>query len=200
MEWVFKLYLIFRKVPGNPHWMTFGNVKFHLLIGLPLCEAVQVILQDLVINGGFYIPIQSTIISKETNRWPNIFREIIYKNENKTDPWGTPDRTGTRSEAWSSNTTFWERSESHERIHLWVEPLIPQYSTIAYRVLPCQRPLRNPWWSHRSFSDHDLEHDLSCLPNHGRTGPAGFRKTSDFGNHADSQQECFQRLGACLCC
>ena len=24
----------------------------------------------------------------------------------KTDPWGTPDKTGTRSEAWPSNTTF----------------------------------------------------------------------------------------------
>ena len=28
----------------------------------------------------------------------------------------------------------------------------------------------------------------------------GFCKTSDFGNHADSQQECFQRRGACSCC
>ena len=24
----------------------------------------------------------------------------------KTDPWGTPDKTGTGSEAWPSNTTF----------------------------------------------------------------------------------------------
>ena len=29
------------------------------------------------------------------------------------------------------------------------------------------------------------------------TGPTGFRKTSDFGNHAYSQQEFFQRIGAC---
>ena len=48
--------------------MTFGNVEFHLQVSLPLCEAIQVILQDLAINGGFYIPIQNTIISKETNR------------------------------------------------------------------------------------------------------------------------------------
>ena len=26
------------------------------------------------------------------------------------------------------------------------------------------------------------------------TGSAGFRKTSNFENHADGQQECFQRL------
>ena len=61
--------------------MTFGNVKFHLPNGLPLCKAVQVILQDLAVNGGFYTPLQNTIISKEMNRLPNIFREIIYKIE-----------------------------------------------------------------------------------------------------------------------
>ena len=44
--------------------------------------------------------------------------------------------------------------------------------------------------------DPDPEHHPGCLPCHGRTGPVGFRKTSDFGNHADSQQECFQRLSA----
>ena len=38
--------------------MTFGNVEFHLPIGLPLCEAIQVILQYLAINGGFYIPVE----------------------------------------------------------------------------------------------------------------------------------------------
>ena len=36
----------------------------------------------------------------------------------KTDPWGTTDKTGTGSEAWPSNNTFRERSESHEVIHL----------------------------------------------------------------------------------
>ena len=54
--------------------MTFGNVEFHLPIGLPLCKAIQVILQDLAINGGFYIPIQNAIISEENgtigkDRW-----------------------------------------------------------------------------------------------------------------------------------
>ena len=43
-------------------------------------------------------------------------------------------------------------------------------------------------------------HDPDCSPNHGRIEPFGFRKTSDFGHHADSQQEYFQRLGACLYC
>ena len=33
-----------------------------------------------------------------------------------------------------------------------------------------------------------------------RIEPVGFRKTPDFGNHADSREECFQRLGACLYC
>ena len=39
----------------SPHRMTFGSIKFHLPIGLPLGKAVQVILQNLVIHGGFYI-------------------------------------------------------------------------------------------------------------------------------------------------
>ena len=90
--------------------MTFGNVKFHLPIGLTLYKAVHVILQDLAIHRGFYIPIQHTIISKKANRWPGIFGKIIDKDQKrtgpKTDPWGTPDRTGTGSEAWPSNTTF----------------------------------------------------------------------------------------------
>ena len=47
--------------------INFGDVEFHLPIGLSLCEAVQVISQDLEINGEFYIPIQNKIISKETN-------------------------------------------------------------------------------------------------------------------------------------
>ena len=45
----------------------------------------------------------------------------------KTDPWGTPDKTGTGSEAWPSKTTRWLRPESHELIHLWVDPRIPYF-------------------------------------------------------------------------
>ena len=37
--------MLVREVPGHPHGMTFGNIKFHLPIGLPLGKAVQVILR-----------------------------------------------------------------------------------------------------------------------------------------------------------
>ena len=30
------MYLIVREVPGHPHRVTFGDVEFHLPIGLPL--------------------------------------------------------------------------------------------------------------------------------------------------------------------
>ena len=63
--------------------MTFGNIKFHLPIGLLLGKAVQVILQNLAINGGFYIPIKHTIISKEANRCPDIIRKIDNEDEKK---------------------------------------------------------------------------------------------------------------------
>ena len=42
--------LLVREMSGHPHEMAFGNVKFHLPIGLPLGKAVQVILQNLAIN------------------------------------------------------------------------------------------------------------------------------------------------------
>ena len=48
--------------------MTLGNFKFHLPIGLLMCKTTQVILQDLAIHWGFYIPVQNTIVSKEANR------------------------------------------------------------------------------------------------------------------------------------
>ena len=37
--------MLVREVPGHPHGMTFGNIKFHLPIGLPLGKAVQAILK-----------------------------------------------------------------------------------------------------------------------------------------------------------
>ena len=54
--------MLVRQVPGHPHRMTFGNIKFHLLIGLLLGKAVQVILKKLAILGVFYIPIKHTIV------------------------------------------------------------------------------------------------------------------------------------------
>ena len=43
----------------------------------------------------------------------------------RTEPWGTPDKTGTGSDSSPSSTTCCERLESHELIHLCVDPLIP---------------------------------------------------------------------------
>ena len=53
----------------------------------------------------------------------------------KTDPWGTPDRTGTGSEAfmWSLLAVLVSEFQSNSLI-----------CTMASCVGPCQRPLRNP--------------------------------------------------------
>ena len=75
--------MLVREVPGHPHGMSFGNIKLHLPIGLPLGKAVQVILQNLAINREFNIPIQHIIISKEANRCPDIIRKIINEDEKK---------------------------------------------------------------------------------------------------------------------
>ena len=53
----------------------------------------------------------------------------------KTDPWGTPDNTGTGPEAWPSKTTCWVHPESHELIHLRVDPLITWQSNLCNSLL-----------------------------------------------------------------
>ena len=98
------MYLILWEVPGHPHGMTFGNVTFHLPIGLPLCKAVLVISCRIWQSmGGFYISVQDTIISiRRTDDLIFSGRSFIKMRNRtgpKTDPLGTPDRTGTRSEA-----------------------------------------------------------------------------------------------------
>ena len=57
MNFIIRNHVLFREVPGHPHGIAFGNIKFHLPIDLPLGKAVQVILQNLAINWGFNIPI-----------------------------------------------------------------------------------------------------------------------------------------------
>ena len=61
--------MLVREVPGHPHGMTFGNIEFHLPIGLLLGMAVQVILQSLAINGEF-----------------DIIRKIVNEDEKKERP------------------------------------------------------------------------------------------------------------------
>ena len=67
---------------------------------------------------------------------------------------------------------------------------------IASCVVPCQRPLRSPLWSNLSACVHDSQPHPGCWWYHAQTRS---RRTSDFGNHADSQQVCYLRLSACWC-
>ena len=53
---VIKVYLHAREEPSHPPRVTFCNIKLHLPFGLSLWEAVQVILQNLTINGRFNVP------------------------------------------------------------------------------------------------------------------------------------------------
>ena len=70
------MYLILWEVTGHPHGMTFGNVKFHLPIGLPLCVAVQVILQDLAINGDFIFLYKTQSLAKR--RTDDLVSRLIF--------------------------------------------------------------------------------------------------------------------------
>ena len=68
--------------------------------------------------------------------------------------------------------------------------------------------LSSIWYFHVYYIPMILHvHDIDTNSYHtifwwcrARTGPTGFCKTSDFGNHADSQQVCYLRLSICWCC
>ena len=70
---------------------------------------------------------------------------------------------------------------------------------IASCVVPYQRPLRNSLWSNLSACVHHSQRHPGCWWYRAQTGPTRSRRTSDFGNHADSQQVCYLRLSACWC-
>ena len=58
------------------------------------------------------------------------FIEIRHRIGPKTNPWGTPDNTGTGSETWPSETTCCVLPESHGLIHSWVDHLIAYYPNL----------------------------------------------------------------------
>ena len=70
---------------------------------------------------------------------------------------------------------------------------------IASCVVPCQRPMRNPLWSNLYAFVHNSQPHPGCWWYGAHTGPTESRRTSDFGNHADSQQVCYLRLSVCWC-
>ena len=103
MKGIIKENLFVMLMPSHSHGVTFGNIELHLPIGFPLPYASEVFLQDKTVLNQKYVPIQDTVVPEQANRRPDVVRQVIYKNKEpdhpKTDPWGTPDSTGTGSEA-----------------------------------------------------------------------------------------------------
>ena len=60
-------------------------------------------MQDKTVLNRMNVPIQYTVVREQANRRPDVIRQVIYKKRNriglKTEPWGTPNNTGTESEA-----------------------------------------------------------------------------------------------------
>ena len=73
-------------------------------------------------------------------------------------------------------------------------------SCVAGCVVPCQRPLRNPWWCNLFACVHASLHHSGYWWHRAWLSPIWSRETSNFGNHADSQQVCYLRLLPCWCC
>ena len=70
---------------------------------------------------------------------------------------------------------------------------------IASCVVPCQKPLRSPLWSNLSACVYNSQPHSGCWWYRAHTGTTWSGRTSDFRNHADSQQVCYLRLSACWC-
>jgi hypothetical protein len=77
-------------------------MEIHSPFLFPVCQFVEVILEY---NGIFVrsnIPVENTIIRKESYAWLYTVREIVYKDQeqqgSRTVPWGTPLMTGTVSD------------------------------------------------------------------------------------------------------
>ena len=93
--------MLVREVLGHPHGMTFGNIKFHLPSGLPLDKAVQVILQNLAINGGFNIPINTQSSAKRRTDYVILSGRSLMKMRKRTGRNTEPERTPDKSRAGS---------------------------------------------------------------------------------------------------
>ena len=113
-------------MPSHSHRMTFGHIEFHMPLGLPEPKTVKIILQNETVLQWVYRT-QSSANRRTVDLILSVksFMKIRKRIGAKNDPWGTPDKTGTGSEAWPSKTTCWLHPESHELIHLWEDPLIP---------------------------------------------------------------------------
>ena len=72
-------------VPGHPHCVTSGNVKFHRSPIVQGCSGNPARAGNPLRI--FYFPIQHTIISKEADIRSDCFGKIINKNEKKDQPY-----------------------------------------------------------------------------------------------------------------
>ena len=136
-----KKYSFVMLMQSHSHRLTFGDIKFHLSIGFPwglLARSNNPGLNVYSYTRHSHLQTEDLMLSDRSL--------IRMRNRNRTgprtDPWGTLDSTWTGSEAWPSKSTCWVRPESHELIHLWVDPLIPYIliCLIDSCVEPCQRP------------------------------------------------------------
>ena len=111
-------------MPSQSNWVTFGYIKFYLPIGFTLSYT------------GHY-----RLRTGEQKNWCYTIDHLWRWGTGPDlgpipgDPWGTPHSTETGFEAWPSKTTCWVRPENHKLIHLWVDPLIPQYSNLCNSLL-----------------------------------------------------------------
>ena len=142
-----------------------------------------------------YVSIQDTVVREQANRGPDVIQQVVYEKKRtgsvlkltlgvhritlgldlRLDHLILLFECAQRAMSWS--TCGWTLLSHNSPI-----------CVIASCVVPYQRPLRNPLWSNLSACVHDSQHHPGCWWYRAQTGPTGSCRTSDFGNHADSQQ------------
>ena len=102
-----------------------GGTFPHLPLLLPCFQFVQVFLESLSILPGCNVGIQEGVVGEKSDSYIYTFSEVVdihsrNKVGPKTDPCGTPARTGPMQDFSPSTTTCWMRSDRKLAIHCLV--------------------------------------------------------------------------------
>ena len=90
-------------MPSHSYRVTFGNIELHLSLSLPEPKTVKIFLQNETVLQRMNVLYKTQ--SSANRRTEDLilssksFMKIRKRIGPKTDPWGTPNKTGTGSEA-----------------------------------------------------------------------------------------------------
>ena len=114
----------------------------------------------------------------------------------KTEPWGTPERTGQESECSPSRTTLWDLFDKNDWIHVTTPPFMPSRRSFSKSLWwsTLSKACWSPWLSHRSVPS-----DLVYRRGLAWTESAGSHSLLCFWSHVGYGIICCFYLGETWC-